>query len=110
MKNFLYRSLGNLVIDEYRKKKPLSLDDLHEQGFDPGKNDTESMQNQLDGARAIESLKELPEEYREVIFMRFVQELSLKEIAKITGDSENSVAVKIHRGIKKAQKIFNHEQ
>ena len=108
---FLYRTAGNLIIDEYRRRKyNESLETLSEEtGFEPSVDDTERVSEHLDGVRAIELISQIPETYGEVIFMRYVQELSLKEIAEITGDTENAIAVRIHRGIGKLQKIFNHE-
>ncbi|HEU0085357.1 MAG TPA: RNA polymerase sigma factor [Candidatus Paceibacterota bacterium] len=110
LKAFFYRILNNLIIDEYRKKKTVSLDLLSEKGFDPGVNETERMENQIDGERAMKLLKKIPEMYREVIFMRYVQELSLKEMADILDQSENAIAVKVHRGLKKVEKFFNNSR
>jgi RNA polymerase sigma-70 factor, ECF subfamily len=104
---FFYRTLSNLIVDEYRKNKPVSLDKLSESGFDPGFNDVEAQEDKLDAEGALEALKLIPEMYREVIFMKYVQDLSLREIAEITGETENTVAVKIHRGLKKIKEIFN---
>jgi DNA-directed RNA polymerase specialized sigma24 family protein len=42
MRAFLYHTLNCLIIDEYRKKKPASLDALVEQGFEPHSIDTAS--------------------------------------------------------------------
>ena len=35
---FLYRTLRNIIVDESRKKKPISLDALQDEGFDPQDN------------------------------------------------------------------------
>jgi RNA polymerase sigma-70 factor (ECF subfamily) len=35
MRAFLYRTMNNLVVDYYRKKKAVSLDSLEEDGFNP---------------------------------------------------------------------------
>lgn len=111
MRAFLYASARNLVIDEYRKRKPISsLDALEEDtGYEPSVDEYDSMINRLDGAEAIALLSQIPEPYNEAIFMRYVQELSLGEISDITGESENTIAVRIHRGIGKLQKLFNRE-
>lgn len=111
-KAFLYKIMTNLVIDEYRKRAtPDSLETLREEeGFDPSMDDTDRWADVIDGAQAIEMLKEMPAPYGEAVFMRYVQELSLSEIATITGERENTVAVHIHRGLEKLKKLFNHEQ
>ncbi len=109
---FLYKTAGNLVIDEYRRRKNNeSLDTLSEEvGFDPSFDDTSRTMERMDGEKAIKLISKIPETYGEVIFMRYVQELTLSEIADITGELENTIAVRIHRGIAKLQKIWNHEQ
>jgi len=42
-----------------------------------------------------------------VIHYRFVQELSPKEIAEITGESQNVISVRIHRALKELKRLFN---
>lgn len=111
MRAFLYRTASNLIIDEYRRRKPqFSLETLQEEtGFEPAEGGIESIINTLDGAQAIELIQYLPEPYGEVLLMRFVNELSLAEISAITGQSENTIAVQVHRGIAKLKKLFNHD-
>jgi len=103
---FLYKVLNNLIIDQYRKKKPVSLDQMAEKGFDPAWSDKEQMEDQIDGKMAIEMLQYIPESYQEVILMRYVEDMSLREISEIVGESENAVSVKVHRGIKKIKEMF----
>lgn len=113
MRAFLYRIAGNLIIDEYRRRgsrKPQeSLDDLHELGFDPGEDETDSWVDQIDGEEAIKLIAQVPEPYGDEVFMRYVQSLTLEEIAEMTGESENTISVRIHRGLIKLRKLFNHE-
>ena len=110
MKPFLFRTLGNLIIDHYRKKKSVSLDALAEDGFDPGEDETEALFDSLDGKRAAELIKDLPEEYSEVIFMRYIEEMSLDDIAAATGLTKNAATVRVHRGLQKLKTLFEHEQ
>ncbi len=107
MKAFLYRTAHNIVVDHYRKKKTVSLDDLADQGFDPGADTTQELENQIDGAHAISLLNKIPDAYRDVIFMQYVDGLSVKEIADILGETPNNVSVKIHRGLEKLRKVYN---
>ena len=100
IKGFLYKTLNNLIVDEYRKKKILSLDELDDKGFDPRADDL-LLGEEVDGKIAMGLLKYLSDQYREVIFLRFVNGLEIHEIADITGESENNVSVRIHRGLKK---------
>lgn len=111
---FLYHIAGNLVIDEYRRRgnrgTSESLDDLHEQGFDPSEDNISSWIDYIDGEQAVKLIKQIPEPYGEAVFMRYVQSLTLQEIAEITGESENTISVRVHRGLSRLRKIFNHEQ
>lgn len=103
---FLFRVANNLIIDTYRKKKDLSLDELREQGFDPGVDDSKKTADAIDARSVIITIDKLDEKYKEVVLLRFVDEFSPKEIAKIVGESENTVSVRIHRGIAELRKII----
>ena len=106
MRAFFYKTLTNLIIDEYRKKKTVSLDELEEIGLDQSTNDIELYYDKLDAEKALLVLDEIGGSYKDVIIMRYVQDLSLKEISDITGESENSLSVKIHRGLKKIKIVL----
>ena len=104
---FLYKVLNNLIIDEYRKKKELSLDAMMEiEGVDEGsfdelsENTVESLAATIDGRKAFELLVELPDQYREVIIYRFVDQLGPREISELIEESENVVSVRIYRALK----------
>lgn len=51
-------------------------------------------------------IQRLPEIYRQVMRMRYVQGLSLKEMALITGQTKNAIAVQLHRGLGKLRVIY----
>jgi RNA polymerase sigma-70 factor (ECF subfamily) len=108
---FLYKVLNNLIIDEYRRKKDVSLDAmLDEEGVDEGsfadlsESTIESLAATIDGRKAFELLETLPDQYREVIVLRFVDELGPREISELIEESENVVSVRIHRGLKLLRK------
>lgn len=108
MKAFLYHVLNNLIIDEYRKRKTVSLDEMTEKGFELADEKPERLFNIFDGKAMVVLIQRLPEKYRKVMRMRFVQDLSLKEMSLITGQSKNSLAVQIHRGLKKLKALYEH--
>ena len=107
MKAFLYHILNQLIIDEYRKQKTSSLDSLLEKGFVPSVDYSERMINTFDGKTAVSLIRHLPIKYRKVLRMRYVQDLSLKEISLLTGQSRNAVAVQVHRGLAKLKILYN---
>ena len=107
MKAFLYHILNDLIIDEYRKKKPVSLDVLLEKGFEPSNTDEDQLVNTLDGRAALLLLKSLPLKYQNIMRMRYAENLSLKEMSVITGQTTNTLAVQIHRGLEKLKILYN---
>jgi len=102
---FLYRTALNLIIDQSRKKRELSLEDLQEQGMDFSSSDIESIETSLDAEALLGRLHELPAEYGEVLILRFVEDMDISEIAAALGERENTVSVRIHRGINKLRKL-----
>lgn len=107
MKGFLYHVLKDLIVDEYRKHKTTSLDVMIENGFDPTIGDPARLMNVFDGRNAALLIKDLPRKYQKVIRMRYVQELSLEEIALLTGQSKNTTTVQAHRGLAKLKVLYN---
>ncbi len=114
MKAFLYRTLNNLVVDEYRKKKTVSLDSLlEEEGVSEGdfndlvSSDRESFEQAIDSKRALLLLERLPDKYRTALTLRYVEGLSPKEIAEITEETENVISVRIHRGLAKLREEWD---
>ncbi len=111
IKAFLYRVANNLVVDEYRKKKKsVSLDRLMEDGFDVATGEEKRLIDILDGKKAILLLEKVDPKYRQVITMRYIDGLLPKEIALILRESENSISVRINRGLKKAKKLLTREE
>lgn len=103
---FLYKVLNNLIIDEYRRRKEMSLDALMEgEGVDEGsfeelsESTAEALAATIDGKQAFTVLEELPDMYREVIILRFVDGLGPREISELIEETENVVSVRIHRGL-----------
>lgn len=112
---FLYKIIGNLVIDEYRKTnrrggRTQSLDTLSDLGYEVGFDDTASWVDKIDGAQALALLQELPDVYAEVLFLKYVEEKTIMEISEITGNTDNAIGVRINRGIKKLKDIILAKQ
>ncbi|MCR4325999.1 MAG: RNA polymerase sigma factor [Patescibacteria group bacterium] len=117
-KSFLYRILHNLIIDEYRKKKSGSLDGLLEDETIASavearlsEGSVRESEEALDEKVLIEKVRsritELPDAYRIVLTLRFVDGLSIGEIAETVGASENAISVRIHRGIARLRVLCN---
>jgi RNA polymerase sigma-70 factor (ECF subfamily) len=110
---FLYKVLNNLIIDEYRRRKEASLDAMLElEGVDEGSFDelsestAEALAATIDGRKAFELLEEMPDQYKEVIILRFVDQLGPREISALIEETENVVSVRIHRGLKMLRQLM----
>lgn len=106
---FLYRVLHNLIIDHMRKRKPVqSLDyKMSEEGFDLGSEGRVEEEERIDAKNLMNLLDEIDEPYRQVLIMRYVDDLSIKEIAHLTEEHDNVISVRIHRALKKLKEIYN---
>ena len=114
LKAFLYKVAINLIIDDSRKKKAVVFDAVKEKEasvrlYKRMYNDT---LNKLEVDEIIGILSGMDENYKQVIVMRYINQLSPPEIAEIMGISTNAVSVKINYAIKKLRetiKIKRHE-
>lgn len=111
LRPFLYKVARNLIIDDHRRKKSESLESLQEKGFDPTNETNELIlkEEKFDERIAIQMIERLNEKYREVILFRYVEDMSVKDIAEILREDENNVSVKIHRGLEKLKALLEEK-
>jgi RNA polymerase sigma-70 factor, ECF subfamily len=104
---WLFAIARNLVLDWHRRKKPQSLDSLGAGDQDvPFDLKDEQSRSPLDLVLEAEvrtgvelSLERVPAVYREVLVLRFQEELQLEEIAGITGAPLSTVKSRLYRGL-----------
>lgn len=113
---WLYTIAGNLARSEYRKRKrrqvyslqSISREDeeyeieIPDESFLPDKH-TES---QIQDKYIQSALMQISEEFREVVVLRDIQQLSYNEIARITGLPMGTVKSRINRGRTKLQELL----
>ncbi len=106
-KAYLYRTTERMVIDWYRKKKSLSLDALQDVGYDPSdESGTESTIHRLDAEKVLSHIKDLEPDYRDILLLRYIEGMTVKEIAAILQEKENTVSVRIYRALEKLRAIM----
>ena len=104
---WLFTIARNLVIDLSRKRTALSLDELRESSEDERPlefpNDEpsplEQIQSGEDRAEVNEVLHGLESNSREVLVLRFFEELSLEEISGVTRAPLSTVKSRLYRGL-----------
>lgn len=107
---FLYRVGNNLIVDGARRKKSTSLDAMiDDDGYEPIDESIRDFAEKPQAREAMKMLGGLDEIYRTAITMRYIDELSPREIAAKLGVSENVVSVRIHRGIERLSKLMNRK-
>lgn len=107
LRAFLYQTARNTVIDYYRTKgsREESIDEMDDGEplradlADPKQDLAEKIELSSDFETAKKALQKLKGEYREVIMLRFVQEMSIKEVAEVLGKPEGSIRVLLHRAV-----------
>ncbi|MFA6428743.1 MAG: RNA polymerase sigma factor [Candidatus Buchananbacteria bacterium] len=104
---WIYRLARNAVIDWYRKqnKEPLALDEQAEDTVTTKSDEQVSIDWEV--VKIKEDLFKLKDEYREVLVMRFLDELEISEIAKALEKSKGAVRVLIHRALNALKEIVN---
>jgi RNA polymerase sigma-70 factor, ECF subfamily len=105
---WLYRIATNLCIDRIRKKKPDFFLDAEVSGTDgltmysqiPSKADMP--EKELESLELEETIQreimKLPDKYRSVIVLKYIDELSLNEISELLNLPIGTVKTRIHRG------------
>lgn len=107
---WLFTIARNLLIDQRRKRTMSSLDELFESGGDDDRpmafeivdgepTPFDHFANLEDRERIAASLLELDTLHREVLVLRFHEELSLEEIAKVTRAPLSTVKSRLYRGL-----------
>ena len=104
---WLFTIARNLVIDLSRKRTMASLDEMNEQNEDDrpfeitaeGPSPLAQFQTKEDSAEVGEVLLTLEPSHREVLVLRFYEELSLEEIATMTQAPLSTVKSRLYRGL-----------
>jgi RNA polymerase sigma-70 factor, ECF subfamily len=108
--SWLYQIARNQVIDHYRSKKnDVSLDKLDPESsiIPAAANFDLSTKLQLEKVHA--AIKELKSDYQDVIIMRFIEDLPLKETAAAMKKSEGAIKLIQHRAIKELKNKLGDE-
>lgn len=103
----LYRIARNSIIDFYRtraSKNEVPIEDDTEVS-DSGKWYGE-LGDKIETEKIIQTIKKLKQEYQEVLTLKYVDELDVKEISEITGKGQVAVRVTLHRALKKLKEIL----
>ena len=116
---WLFAIARNLVIDYRRKRTMASLDELFENGSDDDRpmsfevadgapTPFDQFSNLEDRERITSALLQMDTLHREVLVLRFHEELSLEEISKVTRAPLSTVKSRLYRGIAVIRTKLDH--
>lgn len=114
---WLYRIATNLCIDRVRKKKPDYFLDSEVAGTEGLTLYSQIATDEKGPEAAVETMEiqevvqqeilRLPDKYRVVIVLRYIDELSIREISGVLDIPEGTVKTRIHRGREALRKQLN---
>lgn len=96
LRNYLYVIAGNTVKDMFRKKRETAFGE-------PVKEQYEGMEEQVHVRLALQRLSE---EERELVVLRYYQELRLKDIARIVGMPVSNVRYRLKKAERKLEEVL----
>jgi RNA polymerase sigma-70 factor (ECF subfamily) len=102
LKALFYKIARNTIVDYYRSKKDTSpLENLENTDLKDIKQDPQALTEIKDDyERILKLLNNLKEEYKEIIILKHINELSWKEISQTLSKSKGSLRVLLHRATK----------
>jgi len=103
---WLFAIARNLAIDHLRRRRGISLDEVDDSGHAPVERLTagggDALEQLLDferGALLAAAIGELPAIHREVLTLRFEEEMKLEQIAEVAGIPLSTVKSRLHRAL-----------
>lgn len=101
---FLFRIARNLIIDLSRKKKEISIEAIGE--ISKEENLIEGIAQKEDIQRVRNAMAKLPDVDRQIIILRYFEEMSHSDIAKIINIKEGALRVRTIRLLKKLKELI----
>lgn len=109
---FLYRVAANSIVDSGRKKREESLDELLSDVHrpEPSYEEKKDIEDAILMKDIRAELSALPEEDRDIILLRFMDDLSPKEIAVALEISANNASVRLNRAVKRLKQHLKEKK
>lgn len=106
---WMFTIAHHLVIDFYRaNKETLPLEEGVEIADEDTFHDpTHLLATETDFDRTQEALTKLPEKQREALILRYMNDISLPDIAEIMQEKEGNVRILIHRALKRLRELLD---
>lgn len=105
---WMYRITTNTINDYFRRKyrRPETVELSDTLAIQGAESPSEDLSKSMDASLIRDALRTLLPQYREILELRFIQDFSIQETAKILKRSHVSVRVLQHRALKKLQEVY----
>lgn len=105
---YFFTIARNAIIDCSRKKREILMEDweLRSKAGDSRENIHEEVEKQEFCREVHEAIGSLTEDQQEVVVLKFINDLSNMEIARITGKTEEAIRQSQCRALKNLRKLF----
>lgn len=104
---WLYRIARNTLVDYWRKRKDVRLDDVAEMEADTATTNSELAEKQLQLEKLQLALAKLPKPMRDVVQLRFIEGMSAKQAAVTLGIEDGNVRIIQYRALKKLREYLH---
>jgi RNA polymerase sigma-70 factor (ECF subfamily) len=106
---WLYRVASNAVVDHYRGDRRNVLMSRAYGSSEPGDLAGDALAAALDKEDVRQALETLPENHRQVLVLRFYDDLEVPEICVVLGCTREVLAVRLHRAIRALRLAMSKE-
>ncbi len=100
-KAYLFTIARNTLFDEMKRKKPVYFDDSEQMQEVADIDDDVSLQSEAEEkvlAVAVDkAIINMPDKFRELMLLRYTEDLTIQEIADVTGRNLSDIKVNLHR-------------
>ena len=105
---WLFRVAHNEIVDHYRTKGPVckSFEEIYENPVSSESDPERVILEEETRKKILEALTKLTPDQREVIVLRYLQEFSISEIAKIMDRSETAIRSLLQRALRRLNKVL----
>lgn len=109
-KPWLSRIISNELIDFYRRRKQnkSSIDEMKETGYEPGEDNYDTRENNLESDVKHDiniALNSITDKQRQVIVLKYYQGFMIREIADILGIGQSAVKARLYSGLEALSQV-----
>lgn len=108
LRAYLYRMAHNWIVDHYRKNTNMDVIELPE--FALAKDDTaRDASDRLEKQYLRQMVMRLPDEQRQVVILRYLEQWSLEEVAEAMNKTVGAVKALQHRALASLQRLWDEK-